>query len=66
MSKVNGKSLSISFRVDAGAIEHNNRKFFANNVDRGRTGNNIIYEQTDIREMYKNLFGKALKEYNAK
>ena len=66
MGKVNGKSVSVSFRVDAGVIEHNNRKFFANNVDRSRTGDNIIYQQRNIHEMYKVLFGKALKEYNAK
>ena len=65
MGTVNGKSLSISFRIDAGIIGHNNRDFIARNVDGERTGNNIVYEQRDIREMYNLLFGKALEEYNA-
>ena len=33
MSEVNGKTLSISFRIDEGVIEHNNRIFIAKNVD---------------------------------
>lgn len=33
MSEVNGKKLSISFRIDEGVIEHNNRIFIAKNVD---------------------------------
>ena len=33
MSEVNGKTLSISFRIDEGVIEHNNRVFIAKNVD---------------------------------
>ena len=31
MSEVNGKVLSISFRIDEGVIEHNNRIFIAKN-----------------------------------
>ncbi len=31
MSEVNGKTLSISFRIDEGVIEHNNRIFIAQN-----------------------------------
>ncbi|MCH5204979.1 MAG: plasmid recombination protein, partial [Oscillospiraceae bacterium] len=66
MSEVNGKNLSISFRLDDGVIGHNNREFIAKNIDAGRTGDNIIYAQRDIREMYNELFGQALAEYNAK
>lgn len=66
MGEVNGKTLSISFRVDGGVVEHNNRAFIANNVDGERIGDNIIYEQRDIREAYNSLFGKAVEEYNAK
>ena len=32
-AEVNGKTLSISFRIDEGVIEHNNRIFIAKNVD---------------------------------
>ena len=66
MGEVNGKNLSISFRLDDGVIGHNNREFIAKNIDAGRTGDNIIYAQRDIREMYNELFGQALAEYNAK
>ena len=41
MSEVNGKTLSIYFRIDEGVIEHNNRIFIANNVDSERGQDNI-------------------------
>ncbi len=66
MSGQNSKSLSVSFRVDDGVLGHNNRDFIANNVDGERTQDNIVYRQQDIREIYDNLFGQALAEYNAK
>ena len=66
MSGQNSKNLSISFRVDDGVIGHNNRDFLAKNIDGERTGDNIIYAQKDIREMYNELFGQALAEYNAR
>lgn len=66
MSGQNSKNLSISFRVDEGIIEHNNRDFIANNVDGERIQDNITYCKRDIREMYNELFGQALAEYNAK
>lgn len=66
MSEVNRKNLSISFRVDNGIVEHNNRDFIAKNVDRERIGNNIIYCKQDIRQVYNALFGQALEDYNTK
>lgn len=66
MSEQNAKSLSISFRVDDGIVAHNNREFIANNVDAGRIQDNIVYCKRDIREVYDELFGQALAEYNAK
>lgn len=66
MSEQNSKTLSISFRVDAGVVQHNNRNFIAKNVDAERVSDNIIYTQHDIREMYNELFGQALAEYNAR
>ena len=65
MSEKNSKQLSISFRVDAGVIEHNNREFIARNVDGERIGDNIAYKQEDLREFYQKLFGQALADYNA-
>jgi len=65
MSEKNGKQLSISFRVDAGVVEHNNREFIARNVDGERIGDNITYRREDLREFYQKLFGQALADYNA-
>jgi hypothetical protein len=47
-------------------IGHNNREFYASNVDKTKTENNIIYKQQDVRAAYDELFAEALKEYNAK
>lgn len=66
MSEINGKTLSISFRIDEGVIEHNNRVFIAKNVDGERVQDNITYCRTDIREKYDELFEQALAEYNAR
>lgn len=60
------KALSISFRSDDGCVEHNNRDFFTDNVDKSRTPNNITYIKRDLRELYHELFDEALAEYNAK
>lgn len=60
------KALSISFRSDDGCIEHNNRDFFTDNVDKSRTPNNITYVKRDLRELYHELFDEELVEYNAR
>ena len=60
------KALSISFRSDDGCIEHNNRDFFTENVDKSRTPNNTTYIKRDLRELYHELFDEALAEYNAR
>lgn len=59
------KALSVSFRQDAGSIEHNNRIFVADNVDSSRSADNIIYVQNDLREFYHEIFDGALAEYNS-
>lgn len=59
------KSLSVSFRQDAGSIEHNNRIFVADNVDSSRSADNNIYVQKDLREFYHEIFDGALAEYNS-
>lgn len=66
MSERNSKSLSISFRVDDGYIDHNNRIKIASNVDPARISDNITYTQVEIKEFYQQIFGEALSEYNAK
>ena len=58
--------LSLTFRVDSGILEHNNRTFKAKNVDANRTNDNITYKSEDIKEKYHELFDAALDEYNSK
>lgn len=57
---------SISGIIGKGSIRHNNRDFYAANVDQDRTKNNIILKKQNIREAYHELFDNALEEYNAK
>ncbi len=66
MDEVNSKGLSVSFRVDDGVIEHNNREIIAKNVDPARISNNITYTKIEIKKFYEQIFGEALAEYNAK
>lgn len=65
ISKTGAKNVSLSFRIDNGVIEHNNRTFIAKNVVRERISENIIYTQEDIQGKYHELFDKALEEYNS-
>ena len=62
----NSKKLSLTFRVDSGVIEHNNRTFKAKNVDADRTSDNIIYKSENLQEKYHELFDTALNEYNSR
>ena len=66
MSERRKSGLSISFRIDEGVVEHNNREFIAKNVDRARIPDNVTYRSDNIRDFYNELFGQALSEYNAK
>ena len=52
--------------VGKGSVNHNSRKFLAENVDRERTHLNIDYCNEPIREVYHKLFDEALERYNAK
>ena len=57
---------TISAMVGKGSVNHNSRKFLAENVDRERTHLNIDYCNEPIREVYHKLFDEALERYNAK
>lgn len=57
---------SISGIIGKGSIRHNNREFYAANVNRERTKDNIILCRQDIREAYHELFDDALNDYNSK
>ena len=66
MNEQQNNGLSVSFRIDDGIIEHNNRSFIAKNVVRERIPDNITYKKQNIREFYSELFGEALAEYNSR
>ena len=58
--------LSLTFRVDSGVLEHNNRIFKAKNVDADRTSDNITYKSENLEEKYHEIFDAALDKYNSK
>ncbi len=66
MSEVKSNGLSVSFRVDSGYLDHNNRVITAHNVDVSRTADNITYTKIDLRDFYQQVFGEAIMEYNLK
>lgn len=55
---------SISIELGKGVLNHNNRKFIAENVDENRTQNNIEYKNISLENAYHNLFDEALQRYN--
>ena len=57
---------TISGMVGKGSLRHNNRTFHAGNVDPERSHQNIAYCDENIRDVYHELFDKALEKYNAK
>ena len=52
--------------VGKGSVNHNSRKFKAENVDGSRTHHNIDYCNENIKKVYHELFDEALKRYNNK
>lgn len=52
--------------VGKGSVNHNSRKFKAENVDGSRTHLNIDYCNEPIKKIYHELFDEALKRYNEK
>ncbi|MCD8006651.1 MAG: plasmid recombination protein [Oscillospiraceae bacterium] len=57
---------TISVMVGKGSVNHNRRKFIAENVDVDRTDRNIEYCYTPIKQVYHEMFDEALKRYNEK
>lgn len=57
---------TISAMVGKGSVNHNSRKFKAENVDGERSYLNIDYCNKPIKKIYYELFDEALKRYNAK
>ena len=57
---------TISAEVGKGSVNHNSRKYRAENVDGSRTNRNIVYCNERIQTVYHQLFDEALKRYNEK
>ena len=57
---------TISVMLGKGSVNHNSRKFKADNVDGERTHMNINYCNESIKKVYHELFDEALKKYNEK
>jgi hypothetical protein len=57
---------TISAMVGKGSVNHNSRKFKAENVDGIRTHLNIDYCNENIKKVYHELFDEALEKYNDK
>ena len=57
---------TISAKVGKGSVNHNSRKFKAENVDGSRTHLNIDYCNEPRKKIYHELFDEALKRYNEK
>ena len=57
---------TISAMVGKGSVNHNSRKFKAENVDPSRTHLNIDYCNENIKKVYHQLFDESLKRYNDK
>ena len=52
--------------VGKGSVNHNSRKFKAENVDGERSHLNVDYCNESIKKVYHKLFGEALQRYNEK
>ena len=57
---------SITHCQGNGSLTHNNRTFTAKNVDSSRTSDNIVFVRQPIDVVYDEIFGAAVKRYNAK
>lgn len=57
---------TISAMVGKGSVNHNSRKFKAENIDADRSHLNIDYRNESIKKVYHELFDEALARYNAK
>lgn len=57
---------TISAMVGKGSVNHNSRKFKAENVDAERSHLNVDYCNENIKKVYNKLFDEALQRYNEK
>ena len=57
---------SISMMIGKGSVNHNSRKFHAENTDPERSHLNRVYIDEPIKDVYNKLFEEATKRYNDK
>lgn len=57
---------TISVMLGNGSVNHNSRKFKAENIDVERTSQNITYCNEPIKQVYHTPFDDVLERYNAK
>ena len=57
---------TISGMTGKGSVNHNCRKFHAENTDPERSHLNVEYRNENIKEVYHELFDEAVERYNAK
>ncbi len=60
------KEKRISHVVGKGSLTHNNRCFFAKNVDTSRTPQNVEIVRIPLAKAYDDLFSEAVERYNDK
>lgn len=56
--------LSISVVKGHGSLNHNNREFITQNVNKNLTSNNVIYKQESLEDAYRKLFQAEVERYN--
>ena len=57
---------TISVMLGKGSINHNSRRFKAENIDADRTRFNKSYCDEPVKQVYHDLFDEALERYNSK
>ena len=57
---------TISAMRGPGSLNHNRRRFTAENVDPERSSLNVVYRDEPIQKVYHELFDEAVNRYNAK
>lgn len=57
-------SLTISLTAGTPELDHNRRKFIAENVDGVRSKSNIVLKDMSLLEAYQEAFGAAIEAYN--
>ena len=57
---------TVSFRQGKGNINHNQRENISANVDPSRIKDNISFIQRDLVDVYEEVFGAAIAEYDQK